>query len=157
MCVTHLVIFLAKKYKADIAPKIESVDVRRASIAHLCTDSPDLNTGWYETCLHTLFNTGWYTLLNHNPSKTDECPPNIFKMKVNGLAVTFCKRPLDGLWLRRAGISALTLADMRSLIRADMRPLTRTDIRQRHVGMHSLSHRLACTLFILTHKQERVS
>jgi hypothetical protein len=35
----------------------------------------------------------------HNPSKTDECPPNIFKWEVNGLVVTFCKRPLDGLWL----------------------------------------------------------
>jgi hypothetical protein len=52
---------------------------------------------------------------------------------------------------------SLMRADMRSLIRADMRPLTRTDIRLRHVGMHSLSHRLACTLSILTHKQERVS
>jgi hypothetical protein len=41
------------------------------------------------------------SIFNHNPSKTDECPPNIFKMKVNRLFVTFCKRPLDGLWLNR--------------------------------------------------------
>jgi hypothetical protein len=27
---------------------------------------------------------------------------------IDGLVVTFCKRPLDGLWLRRAGISSLT-------------------------------------------------
>ena len=42
--------------------------------------------------------------VNRNPSKTDECPPNSFKRKVNGLIVTFRKRPLDGLELKRSAV-----------------------------------------------------
>jgi hypothetical protein len=38
--------------------------------------------------------------VNHNPSKTDECPPTIHKMNVRIRIVNFGKRPLDGLWLK---------------------------------------------------------
>jgi hypothetical protein len=37
---------------------------------------------------------------NQNPSKTDECPPNIYKMNVRIRTANFGKRPLDGLWLK---------------------------------------------------------
>ncbi len=38
--------------------------------------------------------------VNHNPSKTDVRPPNIYKMNVRGRIESFRKRPLDGLWLK---------------------------------------------------------
>jgi hypothetical protein len=38
--------------------------------------------------------------VNHNQSKTDECPPNIYKRNVRIRTANFGKRPLDGLWLK---------------------------------------------------------
>ncbi len=40
------------------------------------------------------------TMVNHSPSKSDECPPNIYKRNVCMLTVNDGKCILDGLWLR---------------------------------------------------------
>jgi hypothetical protein len=58
-----------------------------------------------EQVLHNTF--------NHNPSKTDESPPNIYKLHVHRLSATFWKRSLDGLWLNMFWVHRSTWNDLK--------------------------------------------
>ncbi len=48
---------------------------------------------------HMILHT-YRAVLIHNPSKADECPPDVSKMKVNRLDVTFLDTPFGRIMIK---------------------------------------------------------